>query len=397
MSFEDKLERVQKNLNQVKCGAWILYDFRRSNDLACRFLEIPAEKLITRRFYYFIPANGTPIKIVHRIESSVLDHLPGNTITYSSWEELNQALKTASKGIHRAAMEYSPLNAIPTISKVDAGTVDLIRSFGIEVVSSADILQQFSSVWNPYQLETHFQAAEILDRTVGKAWQLISDALLHGKHLTEFDVQCFILKEFAVNECMCEDPPICAVNAHSANPHYIPESKASSTIKKGDFILIDLWCKLKKPGAVYADITRVGVAAPKPTTKQYEIFSIVRNARDAALNLLKERLKQKKSISGSEVDQVCRDVISNSGYGKYFTHRTGHNIGERDHGDGANIDNFETKDSRLLLPGTCFSIEPGIYLPGEFGVRLEHNVYLDIDGRNMHVTGGLQEEITTLV
>lgn len=293
-------------------------------------------------------------------------------------------------------MEYSPRNAIPYISKVDAGTVDLIRSFGIEVVSSADLLQVSTSVWDEEQLQLHLEAAEVLDHAVGKAWDLIAYSLKSRIPISEYDVQQFILAEFERQHCICEDPPICAVNAHAANPHYTPDAHSNVFIKADDFILIDLWCKKKGPRAVYADITRVGVAAAEATTKQQHIFNIVRNARDAAMELLTNRFSQGIPIMGWEVDQACRDIIQAVGYAEFFTHRTGHNIGERDHGDGANIDNFETKDTRLLLPKTCFSIEPGIYLPGEFGIRLEHDVYVEADGRSVRITGGLQKEIICL-
>jgi Xaa-Pro dipeptidase len=293
-------------------------------------------------------------------------------------------------------MEYSPRNAIPYISKVDAGTVDLVRSFGIEVVSSADLLQVFTSEWSEDQFHLHLEAAEVLDDTVSKAWDLIAYSLASNRPISEYDVQQFILTEFSQQNCLCEDPPICAVNAHSADPHYTPNAHNSTPIKPNDFILIDLWCKKKAPRAVYADITRVGVAAAQATAKQQHIFEIVRDARDAAMEFIESRLKQGIPVRGWEVDHVCRMMIQTAGYGEFFTHRTGHNIGEKDHGDGANIDNFETKDTRLLLPKTCFSIEPGIYLPEEFGVRLEHDVYIEADGRSVKVTGGLPTEIFCL-
>jgi len=396
MTIQDKIRETQHLLKESNMGGWLLYDFRRTNDLAHRFLEIPSERMMTRRFFYWIPSEGEATKIVHRIESQVLDHLPGNLTTYSSWEELEQLLKKTLRGSHRVAMEYSPNNAIPYVSKVDGGTIDLVRSFGVEVVSSANILQRYTSIWTPEQLTMHLAAAGVLDATVAKAWDLIRDTIKSKKTITEYDVQRFILDQFEQSNCTCDDPPICAVNAHSADPHYIVEKSKASPIKPGDFVLIDLWCKQKKPHAVYADITRVGVVAPKPTEKQQKIFSIVRDARDAAMDLIRNRLQAGAPIMGWEVDQACRSVIEKAGYRKYFTHRTGHNIGERDHGDGANIDNLETKDCRFLLPQTCFSIEPGIYLPGEFGVRLEHDVYIEADGKNIKVTGGLQKEIECL-
>lgn len=395
--WKRKISEVQKALQQSDWSGWLLYDFRRTNDLACRFLEISPGALLTRRFFYWIPQKGEPVKIVHRIESHVLDHLPGKILPYSSYEELEALLKNTLKGYSQVVMEYSPRNAIPSVSKVDAGTIDLIRSFGITIESSANLLQHYTSVWTPEQYDLHLQAAEVLQKAVEKAWKHIGEAIANKKEIDELDVQRFILKEFEKHDCISDDPPICAVNENSANPHYSPSGRVSKPLKPGDFVLIDAWCKKDVPRAVYADITRVAVIADAPTLRQQEIFGIVKSGRDAAIALVKKRLKEKKPIMGWEVDQACRDVIIEAGYGAYFTHRTGHNIGERDHGDGANIDNFETKDFRLLLPGTCFSIEPGIYLPGEFGVRLEDDVYLDPDGKTFHITPGQQQTLFCLL
>lgn len=393
MEFSAKLTSAQQFLLNSNIDGWLLYDFRKTNDLACRFLDIQADKMCTRRFFYWIPKKGKPVKLLHRIESRTLDHLPGDEIFYSSWQELEIQLGKILMGLPKVAMEYSPRNAVPYVSKVDAGTVELVRSLGPEVVSSADLLQRYTSIWTPSQLASHLEAARVLDEAVAKAWALIGDSLGSRRKITESDVQQFIMQEFARQGCIADDPPICAVNAHSADPHYSPTSSTASLIKAGDFVLIDLWCKKNTPQAVYADITRVGVIASNPTRRQQEIFNIVKAAREAAMSLLRARLDSGQSIMGWEVDQICRDVITKAGYGEYFTHRTGHNIGERDHGDGANIDNFETQDRRQLLPGTCFSIEPGIYLPGEFGVRLEHDVYLELDGKHLRATGGPQDEI----
>lgn len=392
-----KIDDVQKALINSGWSGWLLYDFRHSNDLACRFLEIPKSALLTRRFFYWIPQAGEPIKIVHRIENHVLDHLPGKMLAYSSYEELKRHLQVTLKGYANAAMEFSPLNAIPTMSKVDGGTIDLVRSFGITIESSANLLQPYTSVWTPEQFNLHLQAAEILQEAVEKAWKHIAEAVTNDQEIDELDVQRFLLKEFEANGCISEDPPICAVNDNSANPHYCPSGRVSRKLKQGDFLLIDAWCKKDLPHAVYADITRVAVIADSPTRRQQEIFNVVKAGRDAAIDLIKQRLEQNKPIMGWEVDQACRDIIDKAGFGNSFTHRTGHSIGERDHGDGANIDNFETQDFRMLLPGICFSIEPGIYLPGEFGVRLEDDVYLDTDGKSLHITKGQQQEIFCLI
>jgi Xaa-Pro dipeptidase len=395
MSFEQKLQDVQHSLGKQGVDGWLFYDFRRCNELACEFLQISEEKLLTRRFFYWIPQKGKPIKIVHSIEDKVLDHLPGDLLRYHTWQEIESHITSVLQHCKKIAMEYSPRNAIPYVSKVDAGTMDVVRGCGVEVVTSADLLQQYTNVWDSYKLETHLAAAEVLCRTVEKAWLLIAEALRAERALTEYDVQQFILREFEANDCMTGDAPICAVNAHSADPHYCPSKINAAQIRSGDFILIDLWCKQKKPRAVYADITRVGVAAAEATPRQREIFGIVKQARDAATALLKSRFEHSLPITGCEVDECCRAVIKKAGYGSYFVHRTGHSIDENDHGNGANIDSLETRDCRHLLPGTCFSIEPGIYLPNEFGVRLEYDVFIHPNGQVL-VSGGIQDEITKI-
>jgi Xaa-Pro aminopeptidase len=272
----------------------------------------------------------------------------------------------------------------------------MVRNIGPTIESSADLLQQSTSVWTEYQLQTHLEAAKVLENTVDLVWNLIAFSMDTKKPLSEWDVQQFMLQEFEKHGCYTDSPPICARNANSALPHYSPDKRNKTLIQPEDFILIDLWCKKKGVGSVYADIARVAVVAKKPSMQQQEVFNVVKAARDEGMDLITQRLEKGLPIMGCEVDQACRDVIIASGYGDYFTHRTGHNIGENDHGDGANIDNFETQDRRKLLPGTCFSIEPGIYLPKEFGVRLEHNVFIEHDEKSCRVTGGLQTNIVCL-
>jgi len=395
MQLKEKLADVQKQLQKQKIDGWLFYDFRRSNEIACRFLDISSDQFLTRRFFYWIPKKGSPVKIVHGIESHVLSHLPGNTLTYRSWQELETNLQNTLKGCKHAAMEYSPYNALPYLSKVDAGTVDLIRKFGVQVVTSATLLQYYTSIWSDFQLQSHLAATDVLCRTVDQAWTFIAQHLKSNISITEYAVQQFILQKFEQQNCVMAGTPICAVNEHSALPHYCAEKKESAAIKIGDFILIDLWCKQDLPDAVYADITRVGVAAPRPTNRQQEIFEIVKRARDAATVFVENQLSQGAAIKGCEVDQVCRQVITEAGYGDYFTHRTGHNIDQEDHGNGTHIDSLETQDERLLLPRTCFSIEPGIYLPDEFGVRLEYDLFIHSNGK-VQITGGIQQEITCL-
>ncbi len=392
--MKEKLEEVQATLQEWKIDGWLLYDFRRTNDLACKFLEIPKDQLITRRFFYWIPAKGEAAKIVHAIEDP-LKSLPGKTLKFSSWQQMEKHLAETLKDCRVVAMEYSPRNAIPYVSKVDAGTVEIIRSLGIDVISSCDLHQKFTSVLTHKQAETHLKAALILDQTVEKTWQMLRKALKEHKKVNEYEVQQFILKEFELQNCVASDPPICAINAHSADPHYCPNAHSALTIKEGDFILLDLWCKLNESDAIYADITRVGIAAKKPSRRQEEIFNSVRKAQQAATELIKERFLVKEPLRGWEVDQAARDVIAAAGYGEFFIHRTGHNIDTSDHGSGTNIDNLETQDQRLIIPGTCFSIEPGIYLPNEFGIRLEYDIYVSLEG-TIQITGGVQNSFVLL-
>lgn len=390
------IEIVQRRLVESGVDGWLLYDFHKSNPLAHQVLGIPAEKHLTRRFFYWIPAKGEPVKIVHEIETSALDPLPGQKLIYLKWQTLHACLEEVLREAKHVAMEYSPKNAVPYVSKVDGGIIDLVRGCGCSVVSSSSFLQYFTCVWDQKNLELHLAAAEVLDKTAEKAWNLVSDAFAKGKRITEYDLQQYIRKEIESNGCIMEGLPICAVNAHSADPHYAPPQEGSSEIKKGDFILIDLWCKKNQPEAVYADITRVAVAASAPTPKQQEVFSIVRKAQKQAVERLKEAFAKKEEIRGCDVDEVCRKVITEAGYGAFFTHRTGHNIHTETHGPGANIDSLETFDDRKILPMTCFSVEPGIYLPKEFGIRLEHDVVILEDGQ-IKVTGGIQDTIKHLL
>jgi Xaa-Pro aminopeptidase len=395
MKSSDRVKDVQKHLIENKIDGWLLYDFHKINDLAISFLDIPEDRLLSRRFFYWIPAKGEPIKIMHIIEPYALDHLPGESKIYLKWQELEECLKETLKGAKVVAMEYSPRGAIPYVSKVDGGIIDLVRECGVKVVSSAPFLQYYTCVWDSDQLESHLAAADVLDKTAEKAWQFIASALKNEKFITEYDVQQMMLQEIEKNGCVTSSPPFCCVNAHSADPHYAPQKENSSPIKKGDFILIDLWCKKKGPRSTFADITRVGVAASAPTERQNEIFQIVRSAQKAATEYVQNKVAAGEIVKGFEVDLVCRKVIADAGYGKYFTHRTGHNIHTQDHGPGAHIDSLETLDERPLIPRTCFSIEPGIYLPGAFGVRLEYDVYIT-EKRTIQITGGVQNALKVL-
>ena len=388
----EKIQKAQKLLQDYQMDGWLLYDFRRSNPPACRFLEIPETTLLTRRFFYWIPKSGEPVKIVSTVENP-LEALPGKELRFRSWQDLELVLAETLKGSATVAMEYSPFCAVPEVSKVDGGTVDLVRRAGPEVVSSGDLLQELNAVFDENKWRLQQEAAHILDRIAEDTWQWIAKQL--DKGISEYDVQQRMLGQMKENNCITNHPPICAVNAHSSDPHYAPSKENSSIIKKGDFILIDLWCKKNVPHATYGDITRVAIASNAPGEKHQKIFDCVKEAQSKALAFVTERYESGKPISGFEVDRVCRQVIEDAGYGESFLHRTGHNIDEDDHGPGAHIDDLETHDTRKLLPGTCFSIEPGIYLKGEFGVRLEYDVFLHPEGKVI-VTGGIQEQIVRL-
>jgi len=396
MQWQDKIADVQSHLRQEGCDGWLLYDFQRINPLARAFLALPEDYLTSRRFFYWIPTQGEPIKIVHAIETHVLDHLPGRRVVYLKWQEFQERLASVLQGVRKVAMEFSSHCSLPYVSKVDAGLIDLIRSFSVEVVSSANFLQYYTCVLDEEQLALHYEAAEFLSETAALAWEKIAQALALGKPIDEYQVAQFIQNRISLEGFINEDAPICAVNEHSADPHFIPKKETARIIQKGDFILIDLWCKKNHPKAVYGDITRVAFAGARAPRRHEEIFAIVRKAQESATDYVMARFAQKDYPKGYEVDAVCRRVIEQAGYGANFTHRTGHNIYTKDHGPGAHIDGLETHDFRTLIPPTCFSIEPGIYLPGEFGVRLEYDL-VSIDADTVQITGGVQEEIVCLL
>lgn len=396
MLKQKKILEAQKYLQERGLDGWLLYDFHKNNPLACRFLEISKDQMFTRRFFYWIPAEGSPVKIVHAIESQGLDHWPGEKRIFLSWQSLEKNLKSLLSQVKKAAMEYSPQNKIPYISHVDAGTVELIRSFGVEVVSSGDFLPYFTSVITPEQGKSHRRAAQKLDKIVGETWDWIAEKITQGEVFSEYHVQQKILEDFQKNKLITDHPPIVAVNAHSADPHYEPQKERSSLIKKGDFILIDLWAKEEGEASVFGDITRVAVADRHPTPRQNEIFQIVREAQIAAIHLISDRFREGKRLEGWEVDDAARGVVERAGYAEFFLHRTGHSIETSLHGSGAHLDNLEMHDERALLLNTCCSVEPGIYLPNEFGIRLESDVYIHGDGQ-VEVTGGQEESLLALL
>jgi Xaa-Pro aminopeptidase len=390
------LPRIQAALRQFQLDGWLIYDFRGLNVLARRIVDLPADQMGSRRWFYFVPASGQPRKLVHRIESGALDHLPGDKIVYLKWQELEAGVKQLVQGARRVAMEYSPRNAIPYVSRVDAGTVELVKSFGVEVVSSGDLVQQFEATWDDEQIAMHLAAAVHTDAAFGKAWSFIAEQVGQRGGVRETEVQALIMRHFADNGLTTYHPPIIGANAHSGDPHFDTSPATDVEIRADDFVLIDLWAKLDKPRSVYSDLTRVGFVGREVPEKYERIFQIVASARDAAIAAVKNAFAAKTPLAGWQVDDACRAVIEKAGYGQYFIHRTGHSIGQEVHGNGANIDGLETRDERTLLPRTCFSIEPGIY-QSEFGVRSEVNVLIDPTGQVLVTGGELQRGVVPIL
>jgi Xaa-Pro dipeptidase len=387
------IQGIQSDLRAAEIDGWLFYDFRGRDPIAQHILGLP-EGMRTRRWYYFVPAKGTPKKLVHKIESESLAALPGKTLYYAKQEELRKNLNKMLVRAKRVAMQYSPKNEIPYVAMVDAGTVELVRSAGPKVVSSADLVQKYDACWSAEQLESHLSAGVIIDRIVSGAFQHAANCVREKKPLTEYDLKKWILKEFEAAGIWAEEGPDIAVNAHASDPHYGPTLETAAPIREGDLLLLDVWGKKKTPGSVYYDITWMGYLGAKVPEKHAKIFGILRDARDAAVNLIRKHIAAGKPLQGWQVDKTARAVIEKAGYEKYFFHRTGHSIGEKVHGNGANMDGLETHDVRHLIPHTCNSIEPGIYLP-EFGVRTEVNVYIG-DGE-ARVTGAIQNEILALL
>src|SRR5256714_11963043 len=382
----ERIGEIQRALKEAGLDGWLFYDFRQSDPLAYRILRLDPKQFSTRRWFYFVPADGEPTRINHAIEQGKLDRLPGRKLIYSSWGKLNEALRDAlstpnSSGKPRIAMQYSPENSIPYISRVDAGTIELVRSLGAEPVTSADLVQLFEAVWTDEQYQSHVTAANNIHRIIQEAFAEVARKVKSDEPVTEYDIQQFMVRRFEEEGMTCDgDHPIVSVNSNAASPHYQPSASRFLPIRRGDFLLLDVWAKLKAPGAVYADQTWTGFVGEEPSEEHVKVFTIVRDARDAAIEFVRENVKAGRSIRGAEVDDVSRGVITRECYAGYFTHRTGHSIGEETHGNGVNIDDFETRDSRRIIPGVCFSIEPGIYLEGKFGVRSEINVYVGDGG-----------------
>jgi Xaa-Pro aminopeptidase len=387
------IAEIQKRLQEANLPGWLFYDHHHRDPIAYRVLGFEAPRTPTRRWFYLIPSGADPVALVHRIEATMLDALPGEKRMYASWQTLKSELQGMLGSMGKVAMQYSSLCEIPYVSLVDGGMIDLIRSFGVEVVSSADLVQYFDAVWSQAQLEMHLEAGRRVDAVRTEAFKRISAATRGNKRLDEYEVQQYILDQFSKNGLCTDHGPIVAVNANASNPHYEPTREAKSPIRAGDFVLIDLWAKLERPGAVYYDVTWTGYCGEQPPDEMRRIFEIVRGARDAAVTFVKSRVAARQPVAGFEVDDAARGHIRAHGLGDHFVHRTGHSIGVDVHGNGANMDNLESHDTRQLIPGTCFSIEPGVYLE-KFGIRSEVNVY--VGESEAMVTGEQQRELLRL-
>ena len=375
-----KVKEIQQELTALRLDAWLLYDFRGINPIAQNVAGL-AEAHITRRWFCLVPAEGEPKWLVHKIETSNFVDVPGSTTLYAGWQELNEEMRALLAGIKTIAMEYSPNCEIPYVSRVDAGTLEWIRSFDVEVQTSAELAQRMEARLSDAQAAGHQASAHSVLQAKDYAFTWIGSQLSAGKTITEYNVQQEILGQFDAMDLVTDHPPIVAVNAKSSDPHYAPTVTDTQEIKAGDFILIDLWAKQKAPDAVFADTTWVAYAGKTVPTQYVEIFEIVREARDRAVRFIRERWDTNEAVHGYEVDDCVRGYITEKGYGEFFIHRTGHNIGTVIHGNGVNLDNLETRDARALIPGVCFSIEPGIYL-SDFGVRTEIDVFLAGPGKD---------------
>ena len=389
-----EIAAIQEALQRERLDGWLFFDHHRRDPLAYRLLSFSTPATPSRRWYYFVPAKGTPRKLVHKIETESLAALPGDTLFYAGQEELRKNLAKLLGRAKNVAMQYSPKNAIPYVAMVDAGTVELVRSTGVKVVSSADLVQKYEACWSQAQLESHLAAGAVIDRVVREAFELAANNVREKKTFTEYDLKQWILKEFESAGISVDQGPDIAVGPHASDPHYGPTAETASPIREGDLLLLDVWGKMKAAGSVYYDITWVGYLGAKVPEKMAKIFGIVREARDKAVDLIQSSVAAGKPLQGWQVDMAARKVIEKAGYGKYFFHRTGHNIGQTVHGNGVNMDGLETHDVRHLIPKTCNSIEPGIYLP-EFGIRSEVNMY--IGEKEARVTGAVQKEILALL
>jgi Xaa-Pro dipeptidase len=391
------LNAIQTALQEAGFDGWLFYDFHNRDAIAARILNMDTSRFASRRWFYFIPAHGEPQKLVHRIEPWRCDHLPGAKHVYLPWAEQQQMLKDMLGNAKIVAMQYSPNNNIPYVSIVDAGTVELIRSFGVEVVSSGDLVGMFEAHLSMEDWESHKQAGAIMQMVKDETFKEVARLIKAGENPREVEIQNFMHDLMRKNGMMWEDGPIVAINEHAADPHFEPTEENSVGMKEGDLLLLDLWAKQDKPDGIYYDITWMGFIGTEVPQRIADIFAVARDARNTGLNIVKERFASGTPVAGCEIDEAVRKVIVDAGYGEYFVHRTGHNIGLEVHGNGGHIDNLETKDERLILPGTCFSLEPGIYMEHEkIGFRTEIDVFVTDEG-SVEVTGDMQHEVIPIL
>ena len=386
---------VQAALKADGLDGWLLYDFRGLNPIAADVTAVGKQggHLATRRWYYLIPATGEPRGLVHKIEKNSLAHLPGSTTRYAGRDQLEAGLRALLTGITRVAMEYSPGCAIPYVSRIDAGTVELVRQSGADVVSSGDLIQRFSAVWNAEAIATHRQASEKLYRVKDRALDAAAQRLRDGVATTEYDIQQLMAGWFRDEGLISDADPNVSGGENSGNPHYLPTATAHRAIRKDEILLLDLWGKLDRPGAVYADITWIGYSGTRVPDRFANAFAAVVGARDAGIRLVQEATRAGRELRGFEVDRAAMAVLRDAGYADNILHRTGHSLGETVHGNGVNMDDYETHDDRRLLEGTGFTIEPGVYFD-DFGVRTEINML--VGSRDATVTGPLQTGIQSL-
>ncbi|MCB9153729.1 MAG: aminopeptidase P family protein [Caldilineae bacterium] len=387
---------IQSILRESHLDGWLLFDFRGANPIAAHIAGLPGDAMFSRRWAYWIPAQGEPQWLVHAIELAPFRDRPQQPRSYVRWQDLEHELRAMFGDARRIAMEYSAQCAIPYISRVDAGTLEMIRGLGVEVVSSADLVQAAEARWSPEQLEGHRRAAAALLHIKDETFDYVAFSLREGVPLTEYAVQQWMMQRITEVGLTAAHAPIVAVNGHAADPHYGPTPERNAAIKRGDFLLLDLWAKGLEPDAVYADITWVGLCTDAVPQRYQHVCDIVAAGRDAALAYIEGEMAAGRLARGCDADDACRRVIEEAGYGDYILHRTGHSLGTDGHGNGANLDNLETNDTRQLMPGTAFTIEPGIYLPGDFGVRLEIDVYVHETGIEV-TTLPLQHEIIPLL
>lgn len=385
----NQIKEIQAELNHQQIPAWLFYDHHHRDAISYRILGLPESLMVSRRWFYLIPATGEPVKLVHKIEPHHLDALPGKKLVYAAWSELVDRLRDLLSGLPAMAMQFSPNNMIFTVSTADAGTVDLIRSFGVNVVSSANLVARFEATWTEQQVASHFAAGRAIDAIVAEVFPEIGRRVRSGG-TTEFEIQQWIVEAFHREHLTAESAPIVAVNENSSDPHYAPTAEQCAAIREGDVVLLDVWGKSDQCNAVYYDISWTGYVGRSAPDRVLAIFDLVRRSRDAAIAKVTTDIAAGKRLAGWEVDKAARDVLEHAGYAQYLNNRVGHSIGTEVHGNGANIDNFESHDERELIPNTCFSIEPGIYLP-EFGLRSEVNML--VRQGSAEVTGKIQQQM----